>query len=141
MRKTFTTIALLAMLGTLAVSCQKENIIDETSIVAENGTVYTVGYSIDGVTHQITLVGDEAWHDFLSRMFASAEEGREISFRNEESASRIVSAKEVVTYSTKNREEAVTWAEAMAHGSSSNVGGFYKLISWDFESVLEQIAA
>lgn len=79
MRKTFTTIVLLAMLGTLAVSCQKENIIDETSIVAENGTVYTVGYSIDGVTHQLTLVGDEAWHDFLSRMFASAEEGREMS--------------------------------------------------------------
>lgn len=42
MRKTFTTIALFAVLGTLAVSCQKENIIDETNIVAENGTVYTV---------------------------------------------------------------------------------------------------
>lgn len=39
MRKTITTIALFAVLGTLAVSCQEENIIDETNIVAENGTV------------------------------------------------------------------------------------------------------
>ncbi|MDO4218172.1 MAG: hypothetical protein Q4D03_08440 [Bacteroidales bacterium] len=41
MRKIFITIALFAVLGTLAVSCQKENIIDETSIVAENGKVVT----------------------------------------------------------------------------------------------------
>ena len=113
MRKTFTTIALFAVLGTLAVSCQKENIIDETSIVAENNKVYTVSYTVDGVTHQLTLVGDDAWHDFLNRMFVLAEEGHEVTFRNEETASRIVSAKEVVTYSTKNRDEAFSWAEAM----------------------------
>ncbi len=113
MRKTFTTIALFAVLGSLAVSCQKENIIDETSIVAENGKVYTVSYTVNGVTHQLTLVGDNAWHDFLNRMFVLAEEGHEVTFRNEETASRIVSAKEVVTYSTKNRDEAFSWAEAM----------------------------
>lgn len=115
MRKTFTTIALFAVLGTLAVSCQKENINDETSIVAENDTVYTVSYSVDGVTYQITLTGDDAWHDFMNRMFALAEEGHEVSFRNEETASSIVSAKEVVTYSTKNRDEAFSWAETMAY--------------------------
>lgn len=115
MRKTFTTIALFAVLGSLAVSCQKENIIDETSIVAENGKVYTVSYTVDGVTHQLTLIGDEAWHDFMNRMFALAEEGYEVSFRNEETASRIVSTKEVVTYSTKDRDKAYAWAEAMAH--------------------------
>lgn len=114
MRKTFTTIALFAVLGTLAVSCQKENINDEISIVAENDTVYTVSYSVDGVTYQITLTGDDAWHDFMNRMFALAEEGHEVSFRNEETASRIVSTKEVVTYSTKERDKAYAWAEAMA---------------------------
>lgn len=115
MRKTFTTIALFAVLGTLAVSCQKENINDEISIVAENDTVYTVSYSVDGVTYQITLTGDDAWHDFMNRMFALAEEGHVVSFRNEETASSIVSAKEVVTYSTKNRDEAFSWAETMAY--------------------------
>lgn len=115
MRKTFTTIALFAVLGSLAVGCQKENIIGETSIVAENDTVYTVSYTVNGVTHQLKLVGDDAWHDFLNRMFALAEEGHDVTFRNEETASRIVSAKDVVTYSTKNRDEALSWAEAMAY--------------------------
>lgn len=113
MRKTFTTIALFAVLGTLAVSCQKENIIDETNIVAENGTVYTVSYAVDGVTHQLTLVGDEAWQAFLNRMLALAEEGHEVSFRNEEAASRVISTKEVVTYTTDNGEDALNWAEKM----------------------------
>lgn len=113
MRKTFTTVALIAVLGIMAVSCQKENIIDETSIVAENGTVYTVSYAVDGVTHQLTLIGDEAWHDFLNRMLALAEEGHEVTFRNEEAASRVVSTKETVTYTTPDRDEAYAWAEAM----------------------------
>lgn len=113
MRKTFTTIALFAVLGTLAVSCQKENIIDETSIVAENNKVYTVCYTVDGVTHHLTLIGDDAWHDFMNRMFALAEEGHEVSFRNEETASRVVSTKDVVTYSTKDRDKAFAWADAM----------------------------
>ena len=113
MRKTFTTIALFAVLGTLAVSCQKENIIDETSIVAENDKVYSVYYTVDGVTHQLTLVGDNAWHDFLNRMFVLAEEGHEVTFRNEEAASRVVSTKEVVTYSTSSHDDAYSWAEKM----------------------------
>jgi hypothetical protein len=114
MRKTFTTIALFAVLGTLAVSCQKENIIDETNIVAENGSVYKVSYTVDGVTHQLTLVGDEAWHDFLNRMVALAEEGHEVTFRNEEAASRIVSTKETVTYTTPNHDDAINWVAKMA---------------------------
>lgn len=113
MRKSFTTIALFAVLGTLAISCQKENIIDETPVVAENVTVYTVSYAVDGVTHQLTLVGDEAWRDFLNRMMALAEEGHEVTFRNEEAASRVVSTKEVVTFTTTNHDEAYTWAEKM----------------------------
>lgn len=113
MRKTFTTIALFAVLGPLAVSCQKENIIDETNIVAENGTVYTVSYAVDGVMHHLTLVGDEAWHDFLNRMLAMAEEGHEVTFCNDEAASRVVPTKEVVTYTTDNGEDALNWAEKM----------------------------
>lgn len=111
MHKSLTTFALLAVLGTLAVSCQKENIIDETSIVEENAKIYTVSYSVDGVNHQITLIGDEAWHDFLNRMFALAEEGHKVSFRNEERASRVASSKESVTYTTTNRDEAYAWAD------------------------------
>ena len=128
MRKTFITIALLAVLGTMAVSCQKENIIDGTTIVAENGKVYTVIYTVDGVTHQLTLVGDDAWHDFMNRMFALAEEGHVVSFRNEEASSRVVPSKDVVTFSTKDHDKAYAWADAMIEQ------GYAVTISYDRET-------
>ncbi len=128
MRKTIITISLFAVLGTLAVGCQKENIIDETTIVAENGKVYTVIYTVDGVTHQLTLVGDDAWHDFLNRMFALAEEGHVVSFRNEEASSRVVPSKDVVIFSTKDHDKAYAWADAMSEE------GYTVTISYDRET-------
>lgn len=113
MKKTIITIAFFAVLAGIPVSCQKENVIEETSIVSENRVVYTMRYTIDGVTHSITLIGDEAWRDFLNRMFALAEEGHSVSFCEESNSNRIVSVKDVVTYTTNNREEAYSWADRM----------------------------
>lgn len=53
MRKHVIPVALFAVLATMAVSCQKENVMDfapETT-VSEAGTVYTVQYAVDGVLH------------------------------------------------------------------------------------------
>ncbi len=115
MKKTIISVALLAVLTSLAVSCQKEEA-DITSatpstVIAENDTLRTVVYTIDGVSYRLTLVGDQAWHDFLSRMFALAEEGRTVTFFNEEAASRVLPSKVVETHSTSNKEEAYQWAE------------------------------
>jgi len=115
MKKTITTIALLAVLGTLAVSCQKENIVEQTSINAEAVQVYKVSYSIDGRYYQLTLIGEESWHDFLTRMFALAEEGHRVSFRNENVSSQEALSKEVVTYTTSDHDDAYTWAEKMSN--------------------------
>lgn len=114
MRKTFTTVAFAALLGTLAVSCQKENIIKESTIFEDNNAVYTVNFSIDGVMHQISLIGDDAWHDFLNYILDLAEEGHSVSFQNEEAASRTIAAKETVTYTTSNRDDAYRWTYKMA---------------------------
>ena len=48
MKRNMISVALFAVLATMAVSCQKENVIDfapETTI-SEAGTVYTVQYTI-----------------------------------------------------------------------------------------------
>ena len=115
MKKNIITVALLAVLTTMAVSCQKEDAditsANPSTVIAENDTVRSVVYSIDGVTYRLTLVGDQAWHDFLSRMFALAEEGRTVTFRNEEAASRVIPSKLVETFTTSNKEEAYQWAE------------------------------
>lgn len=113
MKQTFRTVALLAVLGLTAVSCQKENLVDtlypETSYAK---TSYTVSYTVDGVTTQVTLVGETAWSSFLDWLFALAEEGHSVSFfidGQEQSLSR-----EVVTYSTQDYDDAKEWADSMA---------------------------
>lgn len=68
MNKTIRTIALIAVLGTMTVGCQKEQEIEPQSSVTEIGTVYTVQYAVDGVLHLETLIGEQAWSDFLHRM-------------------------------------------------------------------------
>ena len=115
MKKTIISVALLAVLTSLAVSCQKEEA-DITSatpstVIAENDTLRTVVYTIDGVSYRLTLVGDQAWHDFLSRMFALAEEGHSVTFFNEEAASRVLPSKVVETHSTSDKDDAYQWSE------------------------------
>ena len=115
MKKIITTIALLSVLGTLAVSCQKENDSFQTPIEAESSTIYKICYSIDGKVYRITLVGDDTWHDFLNRMLALAEEGHRVSFRNENASSQDALTKEVITYTTNDHDDAYTWAEKMSN--------------------------
>ena len=127
MRKTFTTIALIAVLASMAVSCQKENIINQTTIVSESCATYTVQYTIDGVSRTITLVGEDTWHDFLAHMFALAEEGRVVSFRKVASTSNTAATKETVTHSTTSKDEAYAWGEKMIDA------GYFVTIRYDKE--------
>lgn len=113
MRKTLTTIALVAVLASMAVSCQKENFTDQTAIVVADCSNYTVQYSIDGVSHTVSLIGEDTWHDFLDRMFALAEEGHRVSFRKVENTSSTTAAKETVKHTTTNKDEAFAWADKM----------------------------
>ena len=114
MNRTLKTIALCGVIGLTAVSCQKENLVENPGVVAQNDTVRTVLYNIDGVEHRISLVGEDAWNDFLQHMFALAEEGHKVSFRNEDKTASIVPTKETVTFSTKKKSEAYAWCDEMA---------------------------
>lgn len=115
MKKTIITVALLAVLTSLAVSCQKEEAditpATPSAVIIDNAALRTVVYTINGVSYRLTLLGDQAWHDFLSRMFALAEEGHSVTFFNEEAASRVLPSKEVETHSTSNKEDAYQWSE------------------------------
>lgn len=68
MKRNMISVALFAVLATMAVSCQKENVIDfapETTI-SEAGTVYTVQY---------TISNDSEWDAFMQTVFALSREG------------------------------------------------------------------
>lgn len=70
MKKQVISVAFFAVLATMAVSCQKENLVEPQSAVAEIGTVRTVSYAVDGVAHQVTLHGDAEWDAFVDSMMS-----------------------------------------------------------------------
>ena len=79
MKRTIKAVALLAVLSVAAVGCQKETVVVSQTGAEESGTVYTVRYSVNGVSHTETLIGEQAWADFLQRMLALAEEGHRVT--------------------------------------------------------------
>ena len=113
MKRIVKTVALFMLLGTLAVSCQKETLVESNATEAQVCTVRTVAYTIDGVDHLTVLHGDEEWDAFLSWMLALSKEGRQVSFRNPNASSATTQAKEVITYTTTSEEDAKTWTNKM----------------------------
>ena len=112
MKKKMITVALFAVLGTLAVSCQKENMMEPLVYEMETEGTYLITYSIDGVSQQVRLSGDEELRAFLRRLTALAREGHRVSVRKTNTNSQ-ASTKEVITYHTTSEDDANEWAAKM----------------------------
>ena len=113
MKKSIKTVALLAVLSVAAVGCQKETIVVPQTGVESSGTVYTVRYAINGVTHTETLRGEQAWADFLQRMLALAEEGYRVTMSRCTNTAQYSDSKEVVTFTTTDKKRAYEWLNEM----------------------------
>ena len=111
--KTIKALALIAVLGTMSAGCQKETMVEPQTTVAEVGAVHHVHYTVNGELCQERLVGEDAWNDFLYRMMALAERGYNIRILNENRTSQASVSKEVVTYTTTDKDAAVTWCNNM----------------------------
>jgi hypothetical protein len=115
MKKQVKTVALFTVLSLMAVGCQKETIVEPNTGMQQTMRVRTVTYSIDGVTQQIVIRGDEAWMDFLKQLTALARQGHRIQFRCEESRATTSTTKEVVTYTTTSENDAMIWCDKMTN--------------------------
>ena len=121
MNKTIRTVAVFAVLGMMAVSCQKEQVIDPQINVTEANAMYTIHYTIDGVSYTEIINGEASWHQFLLKMFALAREGHRVTFCDS-SQSGVSVSKEVVTYTTTSEDDAIEWASKMiADGYSVDI--------------------
>lgn len=112
MKKTFITVALFAVLGTLAVSCQKENINSLSSVTSQTAETYLIAYSVDGVSMQTQLNSDEELRAFLRTLTALAREGHRVTVRNANAVGQSLS-KERVEYRTKSEDDANEWVQKM----------------------------
>lgn len=113
MSKKVLSVALLAVLGTMAVGCQKENITElrpETSI-SETGTVYTVQYAVDGVLHTETLHSEEEYNALLMQLMALSRSGAVVEISDDNYSPNAFPTKESVTYTTPSDEDAAAWTQ------------------------------
>lgn len=110
MKKTTKTLALLLVFSAVAVSCQKENLLPTSPavVINDNPTIYIYQYDVNGIRSQITLRGETERTNFINRMMALAKEGNTVSFFDETRYSQLLS-KDIVTFSTKVKEEALQW--------------------------------
>ena len=112
MKKKTITIALFAVLGTMAVSCQKETVNEFSPAVVQSETAYTVTYYVDGVRLQSRVNSDEELSLLLNQLAALAREGHRVTVHKGNTATQSVT-KEKVTFTTDNKEEAVAWCASM----------------------------
>ena len=113
-KRTTKLMALLAVLSVAAVSCQKENLVPSTpaEVITDNQAVYIYQYEVNGIRSRITLRGEAERADFINRMLALAQEGNTVSFFDETQYTQNFT-KEDVTYTTKDKEDALNWASGM----------------------------
>lgn len=115
MKKTTTTLALLAVLSLANTSCQKENMENSATretteqAYAENSIVY----SIDGQTYTASFRTPEEKEAFFLQLMAIARQGHVVNIRSTQRTQSL--AKEKVTYQTENPEDAAKWCMKMEH--------------------------
>ena len=95
MKKVFISVALLSVLATMAISCQKE----ETNNLYPNAEAFNavrvVRYAINGKEYSIAIYGENQWQEFVNRMITLAREGNEVRFANENTPSTGIADKDV----------------------------------------------
>lgn len=116
MNKRILPIALLAVLGTMATSCQKETLSNPQSSITENCTVYTVQYAVDGVLHTSTLYGEDEYNAFIHGLMLLARDGYCVCVSNS-NITEVGLTKEKLEFKTSSAEEAEQWTtERMKEG-------------------------
>ena len=125
MKKVLITVALFALLGPLAVSCQKEAEPVTSSVCSQ--AEYNVRYSIDNRIYHANLQTPEEWHTFLSDMLALSRKHHRISIHRLNNNWTIAS-KESVVFKTLDQKEANAWAEEML------LAGYDIIIEFDAET-------
>ena len=111
MKKVFYPVALMAVLATLNAGCQKETMIESPNIVVEVDTVYTVCYSVNGITHTELLNNEAEYNALLLQLFALTREGYEVEIVGENAIGSAMLEKERLIYTTDKESEAVAWTK------------------------------
>ncbi len=109
MNKNLISFALVAVLATMAVSCQKENITDPNSTEATITSVRTVNYYIDGVNKEVTLYSESEWDAFMSHIMELTDQGHEVYIVANKTCA--AATKDTQTKTSSDKAEVTEWAK------------------------------
>ena len=122
-------MALLLVLGTMAVSCQKETTNEPQMANAELGTVYTVRYSINGVTYTERLSSEAEFDALLLRLMALSRKVYDVEISNGNYAQCGNATKQQpIIFTTTNENEAIVWTK------QKTKEGYTVTVSYDTET-------
>ena len=113
MKRILIPATLLAMLSLTTVSCQKENIVETATNSVENSATRTIRYTVNGTAYRQVIRSDEDLVALMHTLFAFAREGYTVRVMDENQSFNEYSAKETVTYTTKDKKSAYNWAMEM----------------------------
>ena len=113
MKKLIIPATLLAMLSLTTVSCQKENLVETAIQSVENSGTRTILYTVNGTAYRQIIHSDEDLDALMHTLFAFAREGYTVRVMDENQSFNEYSAKETVTYTTKDKKSAYNWAMEM----------------------------
>ena len=106
-RRIFRLFVFLSVMGCVTTSCTKEELTEKPSAVV---SAQSATYVVDGQQYYANPQTDEEWAAFFDRMLALAKEGHTIQFWRNGLRQQFASTKEVVTFTTTDKEKARKWA-------------------------------
>lgn len=111
MKKFIIPATLLAMFSVATVSCQKENLTEPTAPIVENSATRTIRYTVNGAVYRQVIHSDEDMDALMHTLFALAREGYTVRIMDENTSFSESDAKETLTYTTKDKNKAIEWAQ------------------------------
>lgn len=133
MKRTIITATLLALLGTFAVSCQKEA--DTAPSTVYSQSEYNVLYRIDNCVHHANIQSPKEWQAFLTEMLTLTHQGHRVSVQRTLTSSQTLAAKEVITHETKDPDDALDWSYKMTEQ------GYIVTIKYDEQTGIYSLTA
>ena len=124
-KHTIKLMLFLALFGGVATSCTKEELTESPCVAAIS---QSAAYVVDGRLCYANPQTEEEWAAFLDRMFALVEEGHTVQFWRNGLRQQYAAAKEVITFTTTDREKAKKWAAEKA------AAGYSVTVSFDQQS-------
>ncbi len=115
MKKFIIPAIFLAMLSLTAVSCQKEKLVEPTAPSVENSATRTIRYTVNGTAYRQVIYSDEDLDALMLTLFALAREGYTVRVMDENRSINENCAKETITFTTKDKQAAASWAVEKAN--------------------------